>query len=575
MRMCLIIRWFMICLVATIPWQFSNPIEAAPTAEQTRELNDIKKSAGRVAGMVKKKQTAEARQLVDQLEDRLGALKDAALTEPAFLSAAAQVGTARQSVPIEFVAPQVPDLSTDGPPYVVRIAYLIPENREPSPAVPQRAATLLTWYQRWYADQMQRHGFGNRTFQYETRTGGSWPVVHVAKLARTDSFYRCDDVQGDIGGHMNRILDGAVDAGVSVGKDGEVWWLFVEMQEQQPDGSFKGTERIGGLGKVASLSGRTVCDAGTLAVINLDSLSNDRPYDGLSVPELGPYPLRFGKSFKPTRGKTVSEVASSNAGSWMHEIGHSFGLFHDYRNDDNFAGNLMGNGLRGFRGWALPKKYPKDYSRLTHNDAQVLNLSRYFREPQKHTDNEGPRIKQAVIDGTVEAGLLTCRFSATDDTELAYACLVYDDSVVGTASLSGTSVESNIRFERYKPGDARWVLHLYDAAGNMRLMPGNSTVSKPQNQAPQPFVACQIDTVKVGQPLTLDASATVDPDNDKSELRFAWDVDGDGEFEVADSKNPTLIAKYPKAGFYRVSARVTDPSGASAVSNPIAIEVRP
>ena len=77
-------------------------------------------------------------------------------------------------------------------------------------------------------------------------------------------------------------------------------------------------------------------------------------------------------------GSSFSSLASSWLGALWHETGHAFGLPHDFRNDNNFHGNLMGNGLRGTRGSLFPEKYPQNYTRLEYASALVLNVSHYF-----------------------------------------------------------------------------------------------------------------------------------------------------------------------------------------------------
>ena len=56
----------------------------------------------------------------------------------------------------------------------------------------------------------------------------------------------------------------------------------------------------------------------------------------------------------------------------------------------------------------------------------------------------------------------------------------------------------------------------------------------------------------------FDASGSTDPDGD--ELTYAWDLDGDGEYDDADEEFPRRT--YAE-GSHEVSLRVTDPSGAS------------
>ena len=52
-------------------------------------------------------------------------------------------------------------------------------------------------------------------------------------------------------------------------------------------------------------------------------------------------------------------------------------------------------------------------------------------------------------------------------------------------------------------------------------------------------------------------------------LTYAWDLDGDGQFDDSSSATPSFV--YPDAGTFEVRLQVTDQRGASAVSDPISI----
>jgi hypothetical protein len=65
-------------------------------------------------------------------------------------------------------------------------------------------------------------------------------------------------------------------------------------------------------------------------------------------------------------------------GNVIHETGHALGLGHDFRNDANFHGNVMGNGLRGMRGEFFPESYPEDATRISYAAALALSVNRYF-----------------------------------------------------------------------------------------------------------------------------------------------------------------------------------------------------
>ena len=81
------------------------------------------------------------------------------------------------------------------------------------------------------------------------------------------------------------------------------------------------------------------------------------------------------------------------------------------------------------------------------------------------------------------------------------------------------------------------------------------------NAAPTPTLAAPSRTAP-GAAVTLDAAASSDPEGEP--LRFAFDLDGDGAFELDAGATPVATRSFAAAGSYTVGVRVTDPRGASA-----------
>ena len=83
------------------------------------------------------------------------------------------------------------------------------------------------------------------------------------------------------------------------------------------------------------------------------------------------------------------------------------------------------------------------------------------------------------------------------------------------------------------------------------------------NAAPTPTLAAPARTAP-GAAVTLDATASSDPEGEP--LRFAFDLDGDGAFELDAGATPAATRSFAAAGTYTVGVRVTDPRGASAAA---------
>ena len=70
----------------------------------------------------------------------------------------------------------------------VRLVYFLPLNRQPQQDIDTKLDTLMRDVQEFYAEQMHRHGFGRKTFTFETDTAGK-AMVHHVNGRFTDGYY--------------------------------------------------------------------------------------------------------------------------------------------------------------------------------------------------------------------------------------------------------------------------------------------------------------------------------------------------------------------------------------------------
>jgi PKD repeat protein len=82
------------------------------------------------------------------------------------------------------------------------------------------------------------------------------------------------------------------------------------------------------------------------------------------------------------------------------------------------------------------------------------------------------------------------------------------------------------------------------------------------NQAPTAALSASTTGALVGEPVTLDASGSADPDGTLAS--YQWDLDGDGSFETPGGTTPIIDKSFTGAGQVRVGVRVTDDDGATA-----------
>ncbi len=78
----------------------------------------------------------------------------------------------------------------DTPPeYTVRVIYFLPNDREADPDIDNKLDTLIKDVQQFYADEMERHGFGRKTFRLETDALGQ-TVWHDIKGKFSNVHYK-------------------------------------------------------------------------------------------------------------------------------------------------------------------------------------------------------------------------------------------------------------------------------------------------------------------------------------------------------------------------------------------------
>ena len=156
-----------------------------------------------------------------------------------------------------------------GEPRTVRMIYFLPTDREFRADVVEQMKMEIRTVQKFFADQMKSHGYGESTFQFETDAGGE-PVVHRVDARHPYSRYDIADDNGE---------------------------LFVEVGQK-----FNSDENI------------------YFIVLGADSLGTG---ESASIAGLGARHSKNGGAALVANGFDWILVA--------HELGHAFGLGHDFR----------------------------------------------------------------------------------------------------------------------------------------------------------------------------------------------------------------------------------------------------
>ena len=452
-------------------------------------------------------------------------------------------------------------------PPTVRVAYVVPSNRTAQTDAVANLRYAVQVQQDWYRDQMERNGFGAKTFLFETQADGVTPLIHTIHVSETDDYLR-----GDI---WNRVGQAAANAGVPIWTPGQVWLLVPEIHLQHSDGSIEGGVATGATWGSGIDAGVAMMPSAALVFMNAQDMVDDRPYNGLIIPQIGPYPLAPNVSFPWWEGNTVSGLASTYVGTALHAMSVGLGLCGDSRNDAVSHGSLMAWGRNGIRGAIYPELYPNDDTWLSPGQALALNTSRYFNPGEPAPETNSPSLSISTS-GTLNPanGLLNISFNASDVSGLASALLLRNWQQIGEMPLLGTATTRTFATAYYDAGQTdKFEVLVYDMYGNRAQAEVSITPAIGFNAAPKPFIRLSTSTLRIGQAVSLDASGSTDSDDDVSFLSIEWDLNGDGVFDTSPTTTKTSTTSFGQGGTRLVSGRITDPHGAQAISAPIPVRV--
>ena len=158
-----------------------------------------------------------------------------------------------------------------GEPRTVRMIYFLPNDRPFKQGVVDRMKVTIRQIQTFYADQMEAHGYGRKTFRFETDAQGD-PVVHRVDGQHPDNHYH-DNTISTAGNEIRQAFDVRQN----------IYFIVV-----------------------------------------------DKSIDGIGLGSGRPRPPGVGGRFKKNSGDAwvTGEFFFSLT---AHELGHAFGLSHDFR----------------------------------------------------------------------------------------------------------------------------------------------------------------------------------------------------------------------------------------------------
>ena len=259
---------------------------------------------------------------------------------------------------------EIPTITTNG---MVRLVYLLPNDRVVRPERVAALRQLIKDTQQYFADHMEQHGFGRKTFTVETDKDGEPVVHHIDGKFPEEHYYQ----RGT--GH-------------------KVW---VEVREHFDDRDLQHIPFV-----AIDLSSKDIHGgkSGGEATINFYSQDEQRVIWRQA---------HFTEKEEVLGGFGVISVSgnlSEKLGLTAHELGHAFGLLHDFRegHEDTLMGGSGHRLSKCSAEWLSASRFfnTKPISRNTPADIQLLSTEAYSRE----TINL--RFKVTDPDGLYQAQLL-------------------------------------------------------------------------------------------------------------------------------------------------------------------------
>ncbi len=234
-----------------------------------------------------------------------------------------------------------------GEPHTVRLIYFLPSDRSPQQDIDTKLDTLIKDAQQFYADEMERYGFGGKTFAFETDATGKATVHHVDGEF-TDSYYRRNT--------FRKVWDEIREQFYT---PQNIYFIAIDIGNEHVG---RGYNEVCGVGDSHGASGGHVLIPASGDCFNL---------------------------------KTTA-----------HELGHAFGLQHDFRNDTY----IMSLG--------------REPDKLSECAAEWLDAQRYFNTNQLQTHFDNPTTIQMLPPLASPPYAIRFRFEVTDPDGIHQAQLL-------------------------------------------------------------------------------------------------------------------------------------------------------
>ena len=255
---------------------------------------------------------------------------------------------------------------------MVRLVYFLPNDR---PARPDRVAALrqlIKDAQQFYADEMHKHGFGSKTFTIETDADGEL-LIHQINGKFTEEYYYDHSTDFKVWQEILEHFDNFQ----------HVYFIAIDLSNE-------------------TLYGGKSCGVGAISFLSSNKglwLRNRENIKGQSI---------GGSVVIPASGACFEKL-----GLTAHELGHAFGLAHDFR-EGLHSDYVMAYG---------------NQNRLSKCAAEWLSINCFFNT-KPISLNEPGEIQLLELQSHSQ-DTISLRFKATDPDGLHHAQLVLPEGSLG------------------------------------------------------------------------------------------------------------------------------------------------
>ena len=261
---------------------------------------------------------------------------------------------------------EIPTIDTNG---IVRLVYFLPKDRPNRPERIPALRQMIKDVQHIFADEMQSHGYGRKTFPLETDKDGEPAVHHVDGKFKEDYYLESltdSKVWEEIREHFDDFQ--------------HIYFVVIDVSD----------ETLGGFAAVSYFS-----TDGQMKLRHRNITHGEEGLGGFTV-------------------IPASGIGFERLGLALHELGHAFGLAHDFRTaratDDIMAFGSQSRLSECSAEWLSVSRFfnTEPISPNTPAEIQLLSMQAYSRDTTslhfKVTDSDGLHQAQLLLPDITQDG---------------------------------------------------------------------------------------------------------------------------------------------------------------------------